>query len=47
MSNIMELPRGERLISLYQYFPRGEQNAVSIRPYPIAEASKHEVANHQ
>ena len=23
------------------------KNAVSIRPYPIAEASKHEVANHQ
>lgn len=30
MTNIMELPRGERLISLYQYLPRGECNAKSL-----------------
>lgn len=30
MIDIMELPRGERLISLYQYLPRGECNAKSL-----------------
>ena len=30
MIDIMEHPRGERLISLYQYLPRGEQNAKSL-----------------